>query len=266
MNRSREKQTSSSWVTIPKPCLRATMRLFCLPYAGGSTATYYPWADQLPHHIEVCPIQLPGRGHRLREQPFSELPPLVSTLGSDLAFYLDRPFALFGHSMGSFIAFELAQHLRHQYGIQPSALFISGRRPVHLLEPYTHIRHLPEQEFLQALHRRYGMLQHILNNQDLSNIFLPILRADFSICETYRYSSDQPFSCPIFAYGGLSDRDVCVHELASWRRYTQSIFRMNLLTGGHFFIETHQTMFLHVFRRDLAMLLDGRKNNQNNNA
>ena len=248
-----EKQTSS-WVTIPKPRSQTALRLFCLPYAGGSTATYYPWADELSSQIEVCPIQLPGRGHRLREQPFAELPSLVSVLADVLYPYIDRPFAIFGHSMGSFIAFELAQRLRSQYASQPVALFVSGRRPVHLPERYKHIRELPEQEFLQALHRRYGMLEHVLKNKDLTDVFSPILRADFSICETYQYSTDEPFSCPIFAYGGISDRDVQAQELADWRRYTKNIFKMHMVPGGHFFIETHQSSFFNAFRGDLAML------------
>lgn len=242
-----------AWVTTIKARPQARLRLFCLSYAGGSAATYFSWSEHLPDSIEVCPIQLPGRGPRLREQAFSALPPLISDLAPALYPYLDRPFALFGHSMGSFVAFELAQEIRRLYGLEPVVLCVSGRRPVHLSEPYTHIRHLPDSEFLQALHRRYGMLEHVLRNPDLSTVFLPILRADFSICETYQPSTEQPFSCPLIAYAGLSDRDVHAHELAQWRRYTSNVFTMNVLPGNHFFIETHQDAFMRKLRADLSV-------------
>jgi medium-chain acyl-[acyl-carrier-protein] hydrolase len=100
------------WLSYYKPNPQADMRLFCFPYAGGNAAIFRTWPDLLPKNLEICPVQLPGRGTRLREEPFTELMPIVEELAAALRHYLDRPFAFFGHSMGAAIAFELARHLR----------------------------------------------------------------------------------------------------------------------------------------------------------
>src|SRR5689334_8070972 len=116
------------WFTSQRPNERARLRLFCFPYAGGGAEIYRLWPQNLPSEVEVCVAQLPGRGMRLREQPFTSLDALVETGTEAIAPLLDKPFALFGHSMGAMISFELAQRLRERGGPQPAHLFVSGRR------------------------------------------------------------------------------------------------------------------------------------------
>src|SRR5205085_9026436 len=106
----------------------AALRLLCLPYAGGAADIFRSWANVFPPTIEVCPIQLPGRGGRLLEPPFTNLSLLVETLTSELLPYLDKPFALFGHSMGAIIVFELARQLRSKKINEPLHLFVSAWR------------------------------------------------------------------------------------------------------------------------------------------
>src|SRR3982750_485989 len=101
-------KAASAWFSRSVPRIDASVRLFCFPYAGGGTSIFHSWPGKLPPGVEVCAIQLPGRGRRLWEKPFSQMPALVSALTQELSDFLDRPFAFFGHSMGALIAFELA--------------------------------------------------------------------------------------------------------------------------------------------------------------
>jgi len=89
----------SSWLVCPQRQLRAKLRLFCFAYAGGSAWVFRPWAKQLPSDIEVCAIELPGRGQRLAEPALNHLPTVIQALGPELLPYMDLPFAFFGHSM-----------------------------------------------------------------------------------------------------------------------------------------------------------------------
>ena len=116
------------WIAGRKPNPLARLRLFCLPYAGGSALIFRAWSNALPADIEVCPIQLPGRSTRSKEQPFTEISALIQVLAQALSSLLDRPFAIFGHSLGALIGFELARQLRRQYSLSPVRLFVSGGR------------------------------------------------------------------------------------------------------------------------------------------
>jgi len=114
------------WLINSKPNRRASVRLFCFPYAGGGDSIFHSWQQSLPDTIEVCPVQLPGRNSRITEPPCKEMNQLIRLAGQALAPYLDKPFALFGHSMGALISFEIARYTRREYNAQPVHLFASG--------------------------------------------------------------------------------------------------------------------------------------------
>lgn len=114
--------TSNSWVTYLRPKPQAKLRLFCFHYAGGGALSFRSWSDSLPPAVEVCAIELPGRGSRLLEPPFTQLELLIQELTRILLPWLDKPFAFFGHSMGALVSFELARILRKEYGLSRMAL------------------------------------------------------------------------------------------------------------------------------------------------
>ncbi|MGO9606242.1 MAG: thioesterase II family protein [Candidatus Binataceae bacterium] len=126
MNRSTATAAVDSWIPFRKPGPGARLRLFCFPYAGAGALIFRNWSDALPADVEVCPVQLPGRGTRLMERPFTQLSPLVEALADALVPLLDKPFAFFGHSLGSLVSFELARRIRKQYGVDPLGLFVSA--------------------------------------------------------------------------------------------------------------------------------------------
>lgn len=146
----------STWVRFPRSNLQAKLRLFCFPYAGGGAVNFCKWPLGLPNAVEVCPVELPGRGIRVRELPFTGLSPLVQAIAPALVSFLDKPFVFFGHSMGGILSFELARLLHREYDLCPVHLFVSGRRAlqVHELEPPLHT--LPESAFIEELRRLNG--------------------------------------------------------------------------------------------------------------
>ena len=237
-------QTFNSYITCPKPSPQASLRLFCFPYAGGSSLVFRTWAASLPKNIEICPVELPGRGVQMKSSPFKRMEALVNEIAPILLPYLDKPFAFFGHSMGGLVSFELARHLRKEYGRQPVQLFISASRAPQIPSPKPPIHALPEAEFLQELRILNGTPATVLENTELMQILTPILRADFAVLETYVYSQEPPFECPITAFGGLEDEEVPLEQLEGWTSQTKSSFQLQMFSGDHFFIHSAQSLVL----------------------
>jgi len=243
-----------SWVTCRKPSPQARLRLFCFPYAGGGVSIFRAWSDGLPADVEVCPVQLPGRETRLMEPPFTRLSPLVQTLAEALFPLLDKPFAFFGHSLGALVSFELARQLRRQHGdgVQPVRLFISADRAPQIPNRDPPVYDLPEGEFLAELRRLKGTPRELLQDEEVMQIMLPLLRADFAVYETYGYLTEPPLNCPISAFGGLQDHRVSRGDLEAWREQTSVSFSLRMFPGDHFFLNTTQPVLLQALSQELV--------------
>jgi medium-chain acyl-[acyl-carrier-protein] hydrolase len=244
---------NNSWVSIPQPNSKSKIRLFCFPYAGGGATAFYAWGKQLPIEIELCKVLLPGRETRLKEPLFTDLAALVTALANGLLPYLDRPFALFGHSMGALVAFELSRHLGHREHKLPDHLFISGHRAPHLPDSLPPLRNLSDNEFIRQLRHYGGTPEAVFQDRELLDIFMPILRADFTILETYQHNFGSPLNCPITAFGGLCDPIANCIEIEAWREHTTKQFCSHFFSGGHFFISQHQSALL----RHISSCLNG---------
>ena len=216
---------------------------------------YRNWHTFLPESIGVYAAQLPGRGDRLTEPPFLDLPVLIDPLAEAIKPYLDKPFAFFGHSMGALIAFELARKLRSEYGVEPAHLFVSGRRAPHLpdSEPVTY--NLEEAEFIEELRRLNGTPREMLENPELMQLMGPALRADFRVCQTYVYTDGPRLRCPITVFGGLKDADVTRENLQPWRDHTGGSFMLRLLPGDHFFLHSSCAILLRMIVQELHQLI-----------
>jgi medium-chain acyl-[acyl-carrier-protein] hydrolase len=242
----------NQWLHYFKPNPKASLRLFCFPYAGANAMVYRSWADKLPSHIEVVAIQLPGRGKRRQERPLTSLSKLVDLLGSAP---LKEPFAFFGHSMGALVAFELARLLRRERRALPLHLFISSRSAPQLNSCHRPLHDLPTSELMQELNQLDGTPREVLEHPELMEMMLPILRADFSICDTYEYSQAAPLPCPISAFGGFQDADVPRQNLEAWREQTSSSFTLRMLPGKHFFLHSNETLFLNMLAIQLRLVV-----------
>lgn len=235
----------------------ASKRLICFPYAGGSSHIFRRWQASLCQHVEVVAVELPGRGRRYTERLCYRLPELINELMNPILPYLDKPYCFFGHSMGALIAFEMAHALRKNILPEPEHIFVSAHPApnVHKREPAMH--KLPEGEFIKKLKEMNGMPEEVLNNRELMELMMPILRADFSVCETYMYKPGLRAECPITAFGGLADDGIRLDELESWAEMTNSSFELNLLPGDHFYITKSEPMLLKVLSEKLALNSEG---------
>jgi medium-chain acyl-[acyl-carrier-protein] hydrolase len=211
---------------------------------------FQTWAASLPGGIELCPVELPGRGTRLQEPPVTNLETLTVALLAGLLDQFSGAFAFFGHSMGALIAFELARRMEQEYGVAPAHLFVSGRGAPHLANT-RRIYDLPHNEFIQELRILNGTPEQILDYQELLGLVLPRLRADFQLVQTYRYLPSAPLRCPISAYGGLNDDTVPLGALEAWRKHTRSTFRCSVFEGHHFYFWNSSAQLLETLLRDL---------------
>lgn len=243
----------NNWFISPKPNPTARLNLFCFPYAGSGTQVYWKWADYLPQGVELHLAQLPGRGTRLLETPYTRMLPLVQTIADAMDSYTDKPFALFGHSMGAIISFELARLRRER--LDPVQLFVSGCRAPQMRPTDYRTFDWPEAEFIADLRRLNGTPPEVLEHPELMQLMLPLLRADFEVIQTYSYAEGEPLKCPITAFGGLEDHEVLANHLEGWREQTTAAFTCRRFPGDHFFINASQSLILRALAQDLYQLL-----------
>ncbi|MFS8071987.1 MAG: thioesterase II family protein [Byssovorax sp.] len=233
----------SPWLVIQRPKPQPRLRLFCFPFAGGAASIFRTWGDGFPADIEVCAVQLPGRESRVREPLARDLVPLVQPLCEALLPWLDRPFAFFGHSMGASIAFELARRVKRQIGVEPAHFFASARRAPHC-PTRTPMHALPDALLIEKIRRMGGTPESVLRDAPMMELFLPIIRADLDIVETYNYVPGPPLGCPLTMLRGMDDLEVSDGEAAGWREHTSSVFTLRTLSAGHFFLSTHREQVL----------------------
>jgi surfactin synthase thioesterase subunit len=222
---------------IPRP--DACVRLFCFPHAGGSAAVFTSWARSVADRpIEIAAARLPGHDSAHGERPFTDLDRLVDGAADAIAQDAARPFALFGHSFGAILAFEVARTLRDRGGAQPVHLFVSGAFAPHLTATSPPLRFIEgDTAFLEAVAARYGGVPRIVLEQaELRASAVPALRADLTLTETYTYRAGPPLRCPIAAYAGASDPIVPPDRLALWREQTAAEFSWRLFDGHHFYL------------------------------
>ncbi len=247
-----------SFVTIPKPNPEARLRLFCFPFAGGLASFFRPWINEFPVEvqqiIEFCIVRLPGHEMRFDEPLCSRISPIVRQLLPTLAAYDSLPFVFFGHSMGALLSFELARELRRRCMAGPAHMVVSGHRAPQLPDRLPGIHRLSDSEFLDALRRYGGTPDAFLESQELVQIFVPILRADFSVCETYDYQPEEPLDCSITALGGIDDADVTRDELLAWQAQTRRSFSSRMFPGGHFYLQSRQAPFLRLLAQEITQV------------
>lgn len=245
---------ATPWIIYSRPNPKARLRLFCFSYAGAGASIFRTWPAQLPLDIEVCSIQLPGRENRLKEALFTELTPLIRALMPSFLPHLDLPFVFFGHSVGALISFEVARQLRRLQHSNPLHLFSSGRGAPQLpaLDPPIH--QLPDAEFINELRHYNGTPTNVLQNVELMNLFLPILRADLAINETYVYRPEASLRSSISVFGGLQDEKVDRTSLAAWQDQTDSTFTLDMFPGDHFFLKSQQGALLRTISNELVRL------------
>ncbi len=243
--------SADKWIRFLNAPTSPRLRVFCLPFAGGGTLQYRPWARVLPADVQLCGLVLPGREERMNEPALTQMSSLVNALVAALRPHLDLPFVLYGHSMGGLVGYELAHALRERLGVSPAHLIVSARVAPDV-PVQSALSTLPDAQFVTALNQRYGGIpQILLDEPELLALFIPVMRADLTVVDTYRYQPRELLSCPISAFGGTTDQAVAPAALEAWSRHTRGPFTMQLVDGGHFFIQTNQARWLTLLSNEL---------------
>ncbi|HEY3142688.1 MAG TPA: alpha/beta fold hydrolase [Acidimicrobiales bacterium] len=216
----------------------ARRRLVCFPHAGGAATYFAPLAKAMPGSIDVLALQSPGRQERLSERCIDSIEALTEAIVPELDGWLDGPFALFGHSMGAIVAFEVARALEQQQGLVPVDLFVSGRRA-----PSTsrdeHVHRGGDRALINEVTRLGGTPRQLLDDEEVRQMMLPALRGDYKAIETYVWQPGPPLTCSISALVGESDPLTTEAEAAAWRTHTTGAFDLRTFRGGHFYLAGH---------------------------
>ena len=241
--------TLARWIPYREENGPARCRLFCFPHAAGNALFFRPWQPLMPAGIELCPVELPGRGARIDEAPFGRMDTLVEDLCDALAPLLGIPFALFGHSMGAYVAYALARRLEAARGPAAMHLFVSGAAAPSRTPRNPPLHSLPDDELVGALGEFGGTPPAVLAREELLTALLPTLRADLTLAETYRLQAGR-VACPITAFGGSTDR-IDRRALKGWSAFTDGAFRLRVFAGGHFYLSQAGTALADEIACDL---------------
>lgn len=241
---------SSAWVRRFHQKDAPETRLICFPHAGGSATYFFPVSQGMPSSVEVLAVQYPGRQDRRAEPCVEDIHELADLVYEELRPWVDRPFALFGHSMGASLAFEVARRLEED-GIAPKALFASGRRaPSRHRDERVHL--MDDATLIADLKRLAGTDTRMLGEEEVLRMILPALRSDYKAAETYRVRPGKRLGAPILALTGADDPQVTLDEAAAWSEHTTAEFRLRAFPGGHFFLNDHGKALMEEFAAVLA--------------
>jgi medium-chain acyl-[acyl-carrier-protein] hydrolase len=254
MNRTPTISTpgGNPWLLRPQPRPRAAVRLFCLAHAGGSAWMYRGWPALVPEGVEVCAVQLPGHGNRVGEPGIAEFAPLLAQLAKAIEPELDRPFALFGHSLGALLAFELARWSVETLEQAPVQLFVSGHNAPHLPETEDGLTGLDDAAVIERLRALGCTPAAVLENGELMELMLPAIRADFAVCESYAHRAGPPLPCPLSALAGTDDPRTDRAGVEAWRRHTSGPFAVRWFPGDHFFVALQERILVQMIAAELA--------------
>jgi surfactin synthase thioesterase subunit len=226
----------SPWLVM-RPRERRPFRLYCFSYAGGSASAYMPWQSEIDPSIEICGVQLPGREGRMAELPWTSMAAIVKAVADAISVQDPMPFALFGHSLGGFMAFEVARELRRMRASAPAHLFVSGCVAPQCMKP-SRLHELSDADLIAALREYNGTPEEILANRPLMDFLLPTIRADSALFAGYRFEAGAPLDIPMSIFAGQADPRVPVASASAWRVHAAGEVDLCVFEGDHFFIRS----------------------------
>ncbi|WP_157195593.1 beta-ketoacyl synthase N-terminal-like domain-containing protein, partial [Nocardia tenerifensis] len=236
------------------PRRSARVRLFCLPYSGGGASIFRGWQRDLPAWVDVLPVLLPGREERAGEPPLADLDALADAIADALRPHLDAPFALFGHSLGGLLAYQVALRLHRDGARAPVALLVAGLTAPHRLAPDP-MHEYSDERLLDWVFEMGGTPAELRDDPELMRAALPVLRADVTMFCTYRHRPAAPLTCPIAVFSGRDDTIAPAEDAQVWGELTDSTVRTQVLPGGHFFVRTHRRELTRMLTAELRRCL-----------
>ena len=242
-------RTPTAWFTDFGQGADAPVRLFAFAHAGGGGGVFHRWGKRLAD-VHVLAARLPGRESRIAEPACRVLPLLIEALAEQIAPWLDRPFAFYGHSLGGLIAYELAHRLRVLGLRQPERLLVGACRAPDRKSPHPKLYDLDDAGFVQGLQRYGGLQQPVLDSPEILALLLPMLRADFTLAQTPR----PPLAQPIVVYSGTRDPLIEADDIAAWQGHGRAGVRVHDIDAGHLFHLSHEAELLSSIAGELAAI------------
>jgi surfactin synthase thioesterase subunit len=243
---------SGLWIRRYQPAPEAGVRLLCLPHAGGAASYYFPMVRALAPGADVLAVQYPGRQDRRTEQPLGSVQELAERITEVVTGDDDRPLALFGHSMGAVVGYEVALRLE-EAGRGPVRLFVSGRRAPSVARSGEDMHKRSDTALLQAVRQLSGTDDQVFENEELLRMVLPAIRGDYKAIETYEPRPGDRLDCPVTVLTGADDAGITVEEARAWAAHTDGPSDLHVFPGGHFYLNDQQQAVLGVVRRHLEL-------------
>ncbi|CAM5273071.1 thioesterase [Streptomyces californicus] len=239
-------QQTSTWLRRYRPVDQPRVRLVCFAHAGGGPSAFRTWPASLPSDVEVLVVRYPGRQDRVAEPCLERMEPMVEAVTEALTPLRDRPLVLFGHSMGAWIAYEVAQR------IPVRALLVSGQVPPSRrssARPGSARRGdasagLSDAALIEEVKRLGGYDAQLFEDPELRDLVLPPIRADFTLVQNYRAARPSLLGCPVRAFYGEDDTDSRADDVDAWAEVTTGPFTAHRFPGGHFYLADHEAALL----------------------
>jgi medium-chain acyl-[acyl-carrier-protein] hydrolase len=249
--------SAERWLPFPRPA--GPVRLYCLPHAGGSASSFRSWIGALPG-VAVCPVQPPGREARFRDTPHRQMEPLVRELTDVVLSTADGPYAVYGHSLGALVAFEVVREIRRRAAQAPVHLFVSGSAaPQCPADGLGAVAEAPEAEVVAMLRKLGGTPDWLLADPTLLELIMPAVRADFSVKETYQYVPEAPLDLPVTVLAAHGDPRAAEDEMPLWAEQTTGPFELHTVGDGHFAVFEHAGLTHKYLAEALRPVVSGKR-------
>lgn len=252
-----ETVINTKWIQYQRLSNHPSMRIFCFPYAGGSALFYARWFRHLDENAEVFPVQLPGRESRINEPLLRVMSVAIDSIVEEITPYLTEHMAFVGHSMGSMLVYEVVKSLAEKHLPLPEHVFLCGAVPPDLIGESEKIHMLSDEQFCEKLKGYESITSELMRYPEFFKFFLPVIKADFELIETYRPGAIWKMPCDVTICSGTEDPYVPAEYLAEWERYCVNPPEIVTYSGNHFFLKEHTA--------EICGLITERMKNKNNN-
>ena len=229
------------------------LKLFCLPFAGGTASTYISWKKYMEGSIELKPIELSGRGKRFGESLCNNISEVVDDVFDQIHQDLNsQRYAFFGHSMGALIIYELMNKIKQKGCNDPEHIFFSGRFPPHIKD-YSQLHILDDSEFISEVYKLGGIPEELMKYDELLQLIIPVLKADYKVVETYKHIEKKTnWNFDISVFYGSEDSEIEIKHAFEWKKYTAKDCSVFKFEGDHFFINENIVKITEIINNRLT--------------
>jgi surfactin synthase thioesterase subunit len=212
-------------------------QLFMLPFGGGNETSYAKFESYLDSSITMVNGEAPGKGRRIKEPLLKNIYLIAEEYYRQFKPLIKEPYAIYGHSMGAYLTHIITQRIREDNLPLPKHLFLTSK--IAPSRNYNKKRSvMTNEQFITHLKELKGMPDAVLNNEELLQIFLPVIRTDFDAIDNYKYIAQRPYPVDMTVICG-SNENVPDDQLTDWQKETSGEFHFSRWEGDHFWIFDH---------------------------